>query len=258
MALMQLSKQQGITVFVVGHINKDGNIAGPKVLEHMVDCVLYFEGDPNNAYRLLRAAKNRFGSTNEIGVFEMGDRGLVEVENPSQMLLNGRPERASGTCVACVMEGTRPILAEVQALVSKSSFNVPRRTADGFDYNRSALLLAVAEKRTGMKLSMFDAYINVIGGLSLDEPAADLPVVLALASSYMDQPIDNGLVAIGEVGLTGEIRAVSNLGKRLSEVARLGFTKCVIPQNGSEKLEIPKGLTVYPVKNLREAIEKAI
>ena len=258
MALMQLSKQQGITVFVVGHINKDGNIAGPKVLEHMVDCVLYFEGDPNNAYRLLRAAKNRFGSTNEIGVFEMGDRGLVEVENPSQMLLNGRPEGASGTCVACVMEGTRPILAEVQALVSKSSFNVPRRTADGFDYNRSALLLAVAEKRTGMKLSMFDAYINVIGGLSLDEPAADLPVVLALASSYMDQPIDNGLVAIGEVGLTGEIRAVSNLGKRLSEVARLGFIKCVIPQNGSEKLDIPKGLTVYPVKNLREAIEKAI
>ena len=258
MALMNLSKQQGITVFVVGHINKDGNIAGPKVLEHMVDCVLYFEGDPNTSYRLLRAAKNRFGSTNEIGVFEMGDRGLAEVPNPSQMLLAGRPEGASGTCVACVMEGTRPILAEVQALVSKTSFNVPRRTADGFDYNRAALLLAVAEKRTGMKLSMFDAYINVIGGLQLDEPAADLPVVLALASSYRDQPIAGDLAAIGEVGLTGEVRAVSNLSKRLVEVSRLGFNKCIIPKNGSEKLEIPDGLTVYRVRNLREAIEVAM
>ena len=258
MTLMGLSKQQGITVFVVGHINKDGNIAGPKVLEHMVDCVLYFEGDPNTSYRLLRAAKNRFGSTNEIGVFEMGDKGLAEVPNPSQMLLSGRPEGASGTCVACVMEGTRPILAEVQALVSKTSFNVPRRTADGFDFNRAALLLAVAEKRTGMKLSMFDAYINVIGGLRLDEPAADLPVVLALASSYRDQPIDGALVAIGEVGLTGEVRSVSNLNKRLSEVARLGFTKCIIPKNGAEKLEIPNGLTVYRVRNLREAIEVAM
>jgi len=258
MALMGLSKQQGITVFVVGHINKDGNIAGPKVLEHMVDCVLYFEGDPNTSYRLLRAAKNRFGSTNEIGVFEMGDTGLTEVPNPSQMLLAGRPEGASGTCVACVMEGTRPILAEVQALISKTSFNVPRRTADGFDYNRSALLLAVAEKRTGMKLSMFDAYINVIGGLRLDEPAADLPVVLAVASSYRDQAISNDLVAIGEVGLTGEVRSVSHLEKRLSEVARLGFTKCIIPRNGSEKLEIPAGLTVYRVRNLREAIEVAL
>ena len=258
MTMMQLSKQQGITVFVVGHINKDGNIAGPKVLEHMVDCVLYFEGDPNNSYRLLRAAKNRFGSTNEIGVFEMGDRGLIEVPNPSQMLLEGRPSGASGTCVACVMEGTRPILAEVQALVSKTSFNVPRRTADGFDYNRAALLLAVAEKRTGMKLSAFDAYINVIGGLTLDEPGSDLPVVLALASSYRDQPIDNDLVAIGEVGLTGEIRSVSHMNQRLTEVARLGFTKCIIPKNGSEKLEIPESLTVYRVKNLREAIEVAM
>ena len=183
MTLMQLSKSQGITVFVVGHINKDGAIAGPKVLEHMVDCVLYFEGDSNSTYRLLRAAKNRFGSTNEIGVFEMLDHGLVEVPNPSLMLLSGRPEGASGTCVACVMEGTRPVLAEVQALVSKSSFQVPRRTADGFDFNRAALLLAVAEKRAGLKLSMFDAYINVIGGLQLVEPGADLPVALALASS---------------------------------------------------------------------------
>lgn len=255
MNMMRLSKTDGITVFVVGHINKDGNIAGPKVLEHMVDCVLYFEGDPNTSYRLLRAAKNRFGSTNEIGVFEMMDKGLEEVPNPSQMLLSGRPEGASGTCVACVMEGTRPLLAEVQALVTKTSFNVPRRTADGFDFNRAALLLAVAEKRGGMKLSAFDAYINVIGGLSLSEPGADLPVVLAVASSYRDKVIDADLVAIGEVGLTGEIRAVTNLSQRLAEVARLGFKKCVIPKGGPEKLDIPKELTVYRVRNILEAIE---
>ena len=258
MALMQLSKSEGITVFVVGHINKDGAIAGPKVLEHMVDCVLYFEGDPHSSYRLLRAAKNRFGSTNEIGVFEMADTGLIEVPNPSQMLLEGRPEGASGTCVACVMEGTRPVLAEVQALVSKTSFNVPRRTADGFDFNRAALLLAVAEKRCGMKLSAFDAYINVIGGLRLDEPGADLPVVLAIASSYRDAVIPSDLVAIGEVGLTGEIRSVSNLNQRLGEVARLGFKTCIIPKNGAEKLEIPDGLCVYRVRNLQEAIATAL
>ena len=258
MSLMHLSKAQGITVFVVGHINKEGNIAGPKVLEHMVDCVLYFEGDPNTSYRLLRAAKNRFGSTNEIGVFEMMDTGLKEVPNPSQMLLEGRPEGASGTCVACVMEGTRPVLAEVQALVSKTSFNVPRRTADGFDFNRAALLLAVAEKRAGMKLSMFDAYINVIGGLRLDEPGADLPVILAVASSYRDAVIADDLVVIGEVGLTGEIRSVSHLNQRLQEVARLGFKKCIIPRGGAEKLEIPAGLTVYRVRNIREAIEVAM
>lgn len=255
MALMQLSKSQGITVFVVGHINKDGNIAGPKVLEHMVDCVLYFEGDQNTSYRLLRAAKNRFGSTNEIGVFEMMDKGLTEVPNPSQMLLSGRPENTPGTCVACVMEGSRPILAEVQALVAKTTFNVPRRAADGFDYNRAVLLLAVAEKRAGLKLSAFDAYINVIGGLRLDEPGADLPVILAVASSYRDTPVDGELCAIGEVGMTGEIRSVANLNKRLAEVARLGFKKCIIPKNSAEKLEIPEGLTVYMVKNLREAIE---
>jgi len=258
MTMMQLSKSQGITVFVVGHINKDGNIAGPKVLEHMVDCVLYFEGDPNTSYRLLRAAKNRFGSTNEIGVFEMRDIGLVEVPNPSQMLLEGRPEGASGTCVACVMEGTRPILAEVQALVTKTTFNVPRRAADGFDFNRAVLLMAVAEKRAGMKLSAFDAYINVIGGLRLDEPGADLPVALAVASSYRDTPIADDLVAIGEVGLTGEIRSVSHMNQRLSEAARLGFQKCIIPRSSSEKLEIPKGLAVYRVRNLREAIETAL
>lgn len=258
MTLMHLSKTEGITVFVVGHINKDGAIAGPKVLEHMVDCVLYFEGDANSSYRLLRAAKNRFGSTNEIGVFEMVDTGLLEVPNPSQMLLSGRPEGASGTCVACVMEGTRPVLAEVQALVTKSSFNVPRRTADGFDFNRAALLLAVAEKRAGMKLSAFDAYINVIGGLRLDEPGADLPVVLAVASSYRDQVVPHDLVAVGEVGLTGEIRTVSHLNQRLQEIARLGFTKCIIPRVRAEKLEIPKDLKVYQVKNLCEAIEIAL
>ena len=258
MSLMNLSKAQGITVFVVGHINKDGAIAGPKVLEHMVDCVLYFEGDPNTSYRLLRTVKNRFGSTNEIGVFEMTETGLREVPNPSQFLLEGRPEGASGTCVACVMEGTRPVLAEVQALASKTTFNVPRRTADGFDFNRAVLLMAVAEKRGGMKLSAFDVYINVIGGLKLEEPGADLPVVLAVASSYRDQPIDSDLIAIGEVGLTGEIRSVSHMNQRLSEVARLGFKRCIISKNSSDKLEIPEGLTVYRVRNLQEAIATAL
>ena len=258
MTLMQISKNLGITVFVVGHINKDGNIAGPKVLEHMVDCVLYFEGDANTSYRLLRCAKNRFGSTNEIGVFEMRNIGLVEVPNPSQMLLEGRPEGASGTCVACVMEGTRPILAEVQALVTKTSFNVPRRACDGIDFNRAVLLMAVAEKRAGLQLSQFDAYLNVIGGLRLDEPGADLPVVLAIASSYRDLPIPGDLAAIGEVGLTGEIRSVSNMEQRLQEIARLGFTKCIIPKNCSEKLEIPNNLSVYRVRNLQEAVAVAI
>ena len=258
MSMMHLSKAAGITVFVVGHINKDGAIAGPKVLEHMVDCVLYFEGDPNSSYRLLRAAKNRFGSTNEIGVFDMRDNGLEEVPNPSQMLLAGRPEGAPGTCVSCVMEGTRPLLAEVQALVSKTSSNVPRRTADGFDFNRAALLLAVLEKRGGMKVSMFDAFINVIGGLRLDEPGADLPVILALASSYRDTPIADALVAIGEVGLTGEIRSVSHLSQRLSEVSRLGFKKCIIPKGIVKNVDIPEGLTVYRVENIREAIETAL
>lgn len=258
MSMMQLSKSNGITVFVVGHINKDGNIAGPKVLEHMVDCVLYFEGDPNSSYRLLRAAKNRFGSTNEIGVFEMRDAGLVEVPNPSQMLLEGRPEGASGTCVSCVMEGTRPVLAEVQALVAKTTLNVPRRASDGFEFNRAVLMLAVMEKRAGMKMSLFDAYINVIGGLRLDEPGADLPIVLALASSYRDQCIPDDMVAIGEVGMTGEIRSVSHMNQRLAEIARLGFKKCMIPRSGSEKLDIPEGLTVYRVRNIREAIETAL
>ena len=258
MSLMTVSKQEGLTVFVVGHINKDGAIAGPKVLEHMVDCVLLFEGDQHSSYRLLRAAKNRFGSTNEIGVFEMIDSGLIEVPNPSKMLLQGRPENAPGSCVACVMEGSRPVLAEIQALVTKTSFNVPRRAADGFDFNRAVLMMAVAEKRGGLNLSTFDAYINVVGGLRLDEPAADLPLILAVASVYRDRPIPATLAAIGEVGLTGEIRAVSHLSQRLQEVSRLGFKQCVIPRYGSDKVEIPEGLEVFRVRNIREAIEFAL
>ncbi len=255
MALMQLAKGSGLTVFVVGHVNKEGSIAGPKVLEHMVDCVLYFEGESAHNYRILRAAKNRFGSTNEIGVFEMCDAGLREVPNPSEMLLNGRPTHAPGTCVACAMEGTRPVLAEVQALVAHSSFNVPRRTCDGFDFNRANLLMAVLEKRGGLHLNTSDVYINIIGGLQLNEPAADLPVILAAASSYRDKVFDSGTVAVGEVGLTGEIRAVSNLSQRLSEISRLGFTRCLIPKQGSSQVEAPSGLELIRVRNIREAIE---
>lgn len=258
MVLMQLAKTMGLTVFVVGHVNKEGAIAGPKVLEHMVDCVLYFEGERTTSYRLLHAEKNRFGSTNELGVFEMAQDGLREVPNPSELLLSGRPLNTPGTCVACVMEGTRPVLAEVQALVTRTSFNVPRRTTDGFDFNRSALLLAVLEKRGGLKLGNCDAYINVIGGLKLDEPAADLPVAIAVASSYRDQAVDNSLAAVGEVGLTGEIRAVANLSQRLNEIARLGFRRCVIPRQGAEKLDAPAGLELLRVRNIHEAIEIAL
>lgn len=254
MALMQLAKGQGVTVFVIGHVNKEGSIAGPKVLEHMVDCVLYFEGEQQMAYRILRAAKNRFGATNEIGVFEMADNGLSEVPNPSEMLLSGRPEDTPGTCVTCVMEGVRPVLAEVQALLTPTSFNVPRRASNGFDFNRAMLLLAVLEKRGGLLVGSCDAYINVIGGLNLDEPAADLAMIMALASSFRDKPIPNDLVAIGEVGLTGELRAVNGLGQRLSEVRRIGFTKCLIPARNSGKLAEPEGLQLIRVKNIREAL----
>ncbi|MBC5738834.1 DNA repair protein RadA [Lawsonibacter faecis] len=254
MALMQLAKGQGITVFVIGHVNKEGSIAGPKVLEHMVDCVLYFEGEQNLAYRILRAAKNRFGATNEIGVFEMADTGLSEVPNPSEMLLSGRPEDTPGTCVTCVMEGVRPVLAEVQALLTPTSFNVPRRTSNGFDFNRANMLLAVLEKRGGLLVNSCDAYINVIGGLSLDEPAADLAMVMALASSFRDKPVPNDLVAIGEVGLTGELRAVNGLGQRLSEVRRIGFTKCLIPARNSGKVAEPEGMQLIRVRNIREAL----
>ena len=254
LALMNLAKGSGITVFVIGHVNKEGSIAGPKVLEHMVDCVLYFEGEGQNSYRILRAAKNRFGATNEIGVFEMGDAGLTEVPNPSEMLLAGRPQDTPGTCVTCVMEGVRPVLAEVQALLAPTSFNVPRRTCNGFDFNRANLLLAVLEKRGGLMVSSCDAYINVIGGLNLDEPAADLAMVVALASSFRDRPVPGDLAAIGEVGLTGELRSVNALGQRLSEVHRLGFTKCLVPQRTGAKLEVPEGLQLIKVRNIREAL----
>lgn len=254
MALMQLAKGEGLTIFVIGHVNKEGSIAGPKVLEHMVDCVLYFEGERHMAYRILRAAKNRFGATNEIGVFEMEDGGLAEVPNPSEAMLAGRPENAPGTCVACVMEGVRPVLAEVQALVVPSAFGNPRRMSNGFDYNRAVLLLAVLEKRGGLLLGNCDAYLNVIGGLSLDEPAADLAAILAMASSFRDRPVPADLTAIGEVGLTGELRSVSALGQRLSEVRRLGFTKCLIPKRTQGKLAVPEGLELIRVGNIREAL----
>lgn len=254
MTLMQLAKGEGITVFVIGHVNKEGSIAGPKVLEHMVDCVLYFEGERNIAYRILRAAKNRFGATNEIGVFEMEDVGLAEVPNPSEAMLAGRPTDAPGTCVTCVMEGIRPVLAELQALVVPSSLGNPRRVSNGFDSSRAMLLLAVLEKRGGLMIGNCDAYLNVIGGLYLDEPAADLAAILALASSFRDRPMPHDLAAIGEVGLTGELRAASALGQRLAEVQRLGFTKCLIPKRMQGKLTAPEGLELIRVSNIREAM----
>ena len=253
MRIMRLTKEKGLTVFVVGHINKEGNIAGPKVLEHMVDCVLYFEGERSTSFRILRAAKNRFGSTNEIGVFEMSEDGLRCVANPSEMLLAGRPENSPGTCVACVMEGTRPILAEVQALITPSNYNAARRS-NGIDYNRSAMLLAVLEKRGGLPVGSCDSYINVIGGLELEEPAADLATVLAIASSFLDRPLGGDLAAIGEVGLSGEIRSVSVLSQRLSEIARLGFRRCVIPAHVRDELRCPEGLQLIPVKSVAEAV----
>ena len=258
MSLMQVAKNNGVTIFIVGHVNKEGSIAGPKVLEHMVDCVLYFEGEQNAAYRILRAAKNRFGSTNEIGVFEMLDKGLAEVPNPSEMLLSGRLENSPGTCVTCVMEGTRPILAEIQALITPTSYNVPRRTSNGVDYNRAALLLAVIEKRGGLKMSASDAYINVVGGLDLNEPSADLATILAVASSYLDKPVGDDVVAIGEVGLTGEIRSVSFINQRISEVHRLGFKKCIVPMSGKTKYIVPDGLKLIEVKSLRDALSSAL
>lgn len=253
MRIMRVTKEKGLTVFVVGHINKEGSIAGPKVLEHMVDCVLYFEGERSTSFRILRAAKNRFGSTNEIGVFEMADRGLRCVENPSEMLLSGRPDNCPGTCVACVIEGTRPILAEVQALVAPTNYNAARRS-NGIDYNRAAMLLAVLEKRSGLPVGSCDSYINVIGGLSLEEPAADLATSLAVASSYLDRPLGADLAAIGEVGLSGEIRSVSALNQRLSEIHRLGFKRCVIPAHVRDELGSYAGLELIPVKSISKAI----
>ena len=255
MTLMQLAKSSGITVFVIGHVNKEGAIAGPKVLEHMVDCVLYFEGEQSANYRILRAAKNRFGSTNEIGVFEMAQRGLVEVPNPSELLLSGRPKNTPGTCVACIMEGSRPVLAEIQALLTPSSFNVPRRTSNGLDYNRAMLLMAVLEKRGGLRVGGADSYVNVIGGLYINEPAADLAAMLAMASSYRDIPIPDDLVAIGEVGLTGELRQVTQLEQRLSEIARHGFKSAIIPKQHKGKLAAPAGLKLWEAASIRDAME---
>lgn len=254
MALMQLAKGEGITVFVIGHVNKEGSIAGPKVLEHIVDCVLYFEGESHMSYRILRSAKNRFGATNEIGVFEMADGGLTQVPNPSETLLAGRPLDTPGTCVTCVMEGVRPVLAEIQALLAPSAYGNGRRTSNGFDYNRAMLLLAVLEKRGGLMVGGCDAYLNVIGGLNLDEPAADLAAVIAMASSFRDKPVPGTLAAIGEVGLTGELRSVSALSQRLSEVRRLGFNQCLIPARNSGKLIEPAGLQLIRVHNIREAL----
>jgi len=226
---MHTAKGLGIPIFIVGHVNKDGAIAGPKVLEHIVDTVLYFEGERNYSYRILRGVKNRFGSTNEIGVFEMTADGLKEVLNPSLMMISGRPKNTSGTCVACVMEGTRPILAEVQGLVCATGFGTPRRMSTGFDYNRMSMLLAVLEKRAGYFFNNMDAYVNVVGGLKLDEPAADLTVALALVSSLKDKAVDDKTIAFGEVGLAGEIRAVNNFEQRIAEAKRLGFERCIIP-----------------------------
>ena len=258
MAVMHLAKTLNITAFVVGHVNKEGAIAGPKVLEHMVDCVLYFEGDRSLNYRILRAAKNRFGSTNEIGVFEMCNTGLREVPNPSEVMLSGRPVNAPGTCVSCVMQGTRPILAEVQALLSPSNANQPRRAANGVDFNRLMLLLAVLEKRGGLHVGGCDAYINVVGGLEMDEPTADLAIVLAIASSFRDKPIGEDLAAIGEIGLTGEIRSVPTINQRLQEIARLGFKRCVIPAHCKDDIKVPAGLQLLPAKNIRDAVNAVV
>ena len=258
LALMRLAKEQGVTVFVIGHVNKEGSIAGPKVLEHMVDCVLTFEGDSRTSYRILRAAKNRFGATNEIGVFEMGDAGLKEVGNPSELLLSGRPEDAPGTCVACVMEGARPVLAEVQALLAPCAGGKPLRTGNGFDYNRFAMLQAVLEKRGGLRVSVCDAYLNIVGGLWLDEPAADLAVILAMASSYLNKRIPRDLAAVGEVGLTGELRSVNHLDQRISEVRRLGFSACIIPAHRADRLKPAEGLRLIPARNIGEAMRAAL
>ena len=258
MSIMRMTKEKGFTTFVVGHINKEGNIAGPKVLEHMVDCVLYFEGERSTSFRILRAGKNRFGSTNEIGVFEMVETGLKDLQNPSEILLSGRPDKAPGTCVTCVIEGSRPILAEIQALVAPATYTAGRRSTNGVDYNRATLLLAVLEKRGGMAVSGCDAYINVVGGLELEEPAADLATMLAIASSFRDLPLGRDLAAVGEVGLSGEIRSVSLLNMRLSEIARLGFKRCVIPSHIKDDIKKPEGLEIISVKDIREAIKATL
>lgn len=257
---MRLSKDENIPVLLVGHVNKDGNIAGPKVLEHIVDCVLYFEGEKNHSYRILRAVKNRFGSTNEIGVFEMRDNGLNEVINPSKALIAGKPNGVSGSCIACVMEGSRPILAEVQGLVCQSGFGNPRRTANGFDYNRMSMLIAVLEKRAGYFMNSCDVYINVAGGLRIDEPASDLPVALSLVSSLKDKVLRDDCIAFGEIGLAGEIRAVSYAETRIREAIRLGFKKCIISAHNLNELNesLFGKIEIKGVNNIRLAFEEAL
>ena len=251
---MQTAKAKEIPIFLVGHVTKEGSIAGPKVMEHIVDAVLIFEGDRYQSIRILRAVKNRFGSTNEIGVFEMKDTGLAEVENPSAMLLDGRPLGVSGTCVCCMMEGSRPILAEIQALVAKSTLSSPRRTATGFDYNRVYILLAVLEKRMGLFFGALDVYLNIVGGFRLDEPAGDLAVALALYSALMDKPIPETVIAFGEIGLGGELRAVSNAAQRIQEAERLGFTLCILPKQTLRTLQKDRfAIQLEGVSNLREA-----
>lgn len=258
-AYLNTANSLDIPIIIVGHVNKDGAIAGPKVLEHIVDAVLYFEGEKNLTYRVLRAVKNRFGSTNEIGVFEMYDKGLREVENPSTMLISGRPKNVPGTCVACVLEGTRPILAEVQGLVAQSGYGNARRTSTGFDYNRLSLLLAVLEKRVGFHLSAFDAYVNIVGGLKLQEPAVDLPVVLSLISSMKDVVIREDVIAFGEIGLAGEVRTVVNAESRVLEAARLGFKRCIIPIHNVESLsnKAKSSIEVIGVRTIKKAFEAA-
>ena len=258
--LMRAAKSLDIPLFLVGHVNKDGNIAGPKVLEHIVDAVLYFEGERNYSYRILRAVKNRYGSTNEIGVFDMQERGLVEVENPSMMLISGRPKNTSGTCVACLMEGSRPLLAEVQGLVTQTGFGNPRRMTTGFDYNRLSMLLAVLEKRAGYFFANMDTYINVVGGLKLDEPASDLSVALALVSSLKDIPVRDDVLAFGEIGLGGEIRSVNACSQRIREAARLGFSRCIIPKYCMKSVtpELLTQIEVVGVRNIRQAVDAAI
>lgn len=253
--LMQLAKGLGIVIFIVGHVTKEGTVAGPRVLEHMVDTVLYFEGDRHASYRILRGVKNRFGSTNEIGVFEMRQSGLVEVANPSEFMLNGKPENASGSVVACSMEGTRPILIEIQALVCRSGFGMPRRTAAGTDYNRVNLLMAVLEKRLGMALSEYDAYVNIAGGIKMNEPAIDLGIVLALVSSYRNRVIDDRTIVFGEVGLSGEVRAVSMPEQRVSEAKKLGFTRCILPEVSLKTVKEINGIEIIGVKTVNEAIQ---
>lgn len=254
LTLINKAKSQGISMLLVGHVNKEGGIAGPKVLEHMVDAVLCFEGEKLQSYRIIRANKNRYGSTNEIGVFEMGDKGLIEIENPSEMLLSGRPKNTPGNCAVCTIEGTRPIIAEVQALVSNTVFPAPRRTANGIDHNRLCLIIAVLEKRLGLKFYQNDVYMNVIGGLYINEPASDTAIALALISSLTDKTIPDDLIAIGELGLSGECRAVSNLEQRVKEAARLGFTKAIVPFKNIEKRRFDTNIELIPIHSIFDAI----